>query len=60
MGQAMTMIAELCAGLSNFHTYTEQRSKIFPIDSTTGPISPTNQKVSWIYIGKSGKYNLPG
>ncbi|XP_030854824.1 protein phosphatase 1 regulatory subunit 21 isoform X2 [Strongylocentrotus purpuratus] len=45
MGQASTLVKELCAGLSNFHTYTEQRSKIFPIDSGTGmPISQVNQK----------------
>ncbi|XP_072168394.1 protein phosphatase 1 regulatory subunit 21-like [Diadema setosum] len=45
MGQASTLVKELCAGLSNFHTYTEQRSKIYPIDSGTGmPISQVNQK----------------
>ncbi|PIK58126.1 hypothetical protein BSL78_04982, partial [Apostichopus japonicus] len=45
VGQALTMVKELCAGLSNFHTYTEQRCKIYPIDASTGvPISEINQK----------------
>nr|XP_054758358.1 protein phosphatase 1 regulatory subunit 21-like isoform X1 [Lytechinus pictus] len=45
MNQASSLVKELCAGLSNFHTYTEQRSKIFPIDSASGiPISQVNQK----------------
>ena len=48
IGQAHTLVKELCSGLSNLHTYTEQRSKIFPIDSATGPVSMVNQKVSLI------------
>ncbi|XP_022101268.1 protein phosphatase 1 regulatory subunit 21-like [Acanthaster planci] len=49
---------ELCAGLSNLHTYTEQRSKIFPVDSTTGPISAVNQKFC-SYLHENASYLRP-
>ncbi|XP_072031311.1 protein phosphatase 1 regulatory subunit 21-like [Amphiura filiformis] len=58
MGQAMTMVSELCAGLSNFHTYTEQRSKIFPVDSSMGSISSTNQKFC-SYLHENASYLRP-
>lgn len=44
-GQALAFIQELVTALLNFHTYTEQKVQIFPIDSATDTISPLNQKV---------------
>lgn len=44
-GQALAFIQDLVTALLNFHTYTEQRIQIFPIDSATDTISPLNQKV---------------
>ncbi|KAM3855407.1 protein phosphatase 1 regulatory subunit 21 isoform 4-T4 [Vipera latastei] len=43
-GQALAFIQDLVTALLNFHTYTEQRIQIFPIDSATDIISPLNQK----------------
>ncbi|RMB93726.1 hypothetical protein DUI87_29957 [Hirundo rustica rustica] len=45
-GQAMAFVQELVTALLNFHTYTEQKVQIFPIDSATDVISPLNQKSS--------------
>ncbi|KAL7987237.1 hypothetical protein Chor_006156 [Crotalus horridus] len=45
-GQALAFIQDLVTALLNFHTYTEQRIQIFPIDSATDIISPLNQKVN--------------
>ncbi|XP_071661997.1 protein phosphatase 1 regulatory subunit 21 isoform X2 [Patagioenas fasciata] len=44
-GQALAFVQELVTALLNFHTYTEQKVQIFPIDSATDTISPLNQKV---------------
>ncbi|XP_033104032.1 protein phosphatase 1 regulatory subunit 21-like [Anneissia japonica] len=44
VGKAKVLVSELCSALSNFHTYTEQRSKIFPIDASTGSLSNVNAK----------------
>ncbi|XP_062461847.1 protein phosphatase 1 regulatory subunit 21 isoform X4 [Pezoporus occidentalis] len=43
-GQALAFVQELVTALLNFHTYTEQKVQIFPIDSATDTISPLNQK----------------
>ncbi|RUS89646.1 hypothetical protein EGW08_002567 [Elysia chlorotica] len=40
--QGTNLVGELVQGLSNFFTYTEQRSKIYPADGVTEPISPLN------------------
>ncbi|GFS06995.1 protein phosphatase 1 regulatory subunit 21-like [Elysia marginata] len=40
--QGTNLVGELIQGLSNFFTYTEQRSKIYPNDGVTEPISPLN------------------
>lgn len=46
-GQALAFVQELVTALLNFHTYTEQKVQIFPIDSATDTISPLNQKVKF-------------
>ncbi|KAM4680598.1 protein phosphatase 1 regulatory subunit 21 isoform 15-T15 [Amazona ochrocephala] len=43
-GQALAFVQELVTALLNFHTYTEQKIQIFPIDSATDTVSPLNQK----------------
>ncbi|MEQ2167931.1 hypothetical protein GOODEAATRI_009095 [Goodea atripinnis] len=43
--QALSFIQDLVAAVLNFHTYTEQRVHIYPLDSSIEPISPLNQKV---------------
>ncbi|XP_042321312.1 protein phosphatase 1 regulatory subunit 21 isoform X2 [Sceloporus undulatus] len=43
-GQALSFVQDLVTALLNFHTYTEQRVQIFPVDSATDTISPLNQK----------------
>ncbi|GCB73324.1 LOW QUALITY PROTEIN: protein phosphatase 1 regulatory subunit 21 [Scyliorhinus torazame] len=45
-GQALAFVRDLVGALLNFHTYTEQRIQIYPIDSATDTISPLNQKFS--------------
>lgn len=45
-GQALAFVQDLVTALLNFHTYTEQRIQIFPIDSAIDTISPLNQKVN--------------
>ncbi|XP_074653061.1 protein phosphatase 1 regulatory subunit 21-like [Tubulanus polymorphus] len=39
-------IRELTQGLSNWHTYTEQRTKIYPSDEANEPLSDVNKKLS--------------
>ncbi|XP_041107699.1 protein phosphatase 1 regulatory subunit 21 isoform X1 [Polyodon spathula] len=58
VGQALTFIQELVAALLNFHTYTEQRVQIYPIDSATNTISPLNQKFSQ-YLHENAAYVRP-
>ncbi|XP_070577411.1 protein phosphatase 1 regulatory subunit 21-like [Ptychodera flava] len=55
IGQAATLIKELVSGLSNFHTYAEQRSKVYPIDSATDTLSPVNQKFC-SYLHENASY----
>ncbi|XP_058020968.1 protein phosphatase 1 regulatory subunit 21 isoform X1 [Ahaetulla prasina] len=57
-GQALTFIQDLVTALLNFHTYTEQRIQIFPIDSATDTISPLNQKFSQ-YLHENASYIRP-
>lgn len=47
--QALSFIQDMVAALLNFHTYTEQRVHIYPLDSSIEPISPLNQKVGQSY-----------
>ncbi|XP_048734346.2 protein phosphatase 1 regulatory subunit 21-like isoform X2 [Ostrea edulis] len=42
VSQATNHMTELVQALSNFYTYSEQRSKIYPADGTHEPYSPVN------------------
>ncbi|XP_070180531.1 protein phosphatase 1 regulatory subunit 21-like isoform X2 [Littorina saxatilis] len=44
VSQAANLVGELTQGLSNFFTYSEQRSRIYPADGVTEPLSPTNTR----------------
>ncbi|KAM4903013.1 protein phosphatase 1 regulatory subunit 21 isoform 1-T1 [Sylvia borin] len=57
-GQAMAFVQELVTALLNFHTYTEQKVQIFPVDSATDIISPLNQKFSQ-YLHENASYVRP-
>ncbi|XP_074720047.1 protein phosphatase 1 regulatory subunit 21 isoform X3 [Strix uralensis] len=57
-GQALAFVQELVTALLNFHTYTEQKVQIFPIDSATDAISPLNQKFSQ-YLHENASYVRP-
>ncbi|KAM9317184.1 protein phosphatase 1 regulatory subunit 21 [Gastrophryne carolinensis] len=57
-GQSLTFVQGLVAALLNFHTYTEQRIQIFPIDSSIDAISPLNQKFSQ-YLHENASYVRP-
>ncbi|XP_043992523.1 protein phosphatase 1 regulatory subunit 21 [Gambusia affinis] len=56
--QALSFIQDLVAALLNFHTYTEQRVHIYPVDSSIEPISPLNQKFSQ-YLHENAAYVRP-
>ncbi|XP_061600829.1 protein phosphatase 1 regulatory subunit 21 [Cololabis saira] len=56
--QALSFIQDLVAALLNFHSYTEQRVHIFPLDSSIEPISPLNQKFSQ-YLHENAAYVRP-
>ncbi|KAM9364686.1 protein phosphatase 1 regulatory subunit 21 isoform 2-T2 [Pholidichthys leucotaenia] len=57
-GQALSFIQDLVAALLNFHSYTEQRVHIYPLDSSIEPISPLNQKFSH-YLHENATYVRP-
>ncbi|NXX92519.1 PPR21 phosphatase, partial [Centropus bengalensis] len=57
-GQALAFVQELVTALLNFHTYTEQKVQIFPVDSATDSISPLNQKFSQ-YLHENASYVRP-
>ncbi|XP_042321317.1 protein phosphatase 1 regulatory subunit 21 isoform X3 [Sceloporus undulatus] len=57
-GQALSFVQDLVTALLNFHTYTEQRVQIFPVDSATDTISPLNQKFSQ-YLHENASYVRP-
>lgn len=57
-GQALSFVQEIVTALLNFHTYTEQKVQIFPIDSATDTISPLNQKFSQ-YLHENALYVRP-
>ncbi|XP_054885079.1 protein phosphatase 1 regulatory subunit 21 [Poeciliopsis prolifica] len=56
--QALSFVQDLVAALLNFHTYTEQRVHIYPLDSSIEPISPLNQKFSQ-YLHENAAYVRP-
>lgn len=57
-GQALSFIQDLVAALLNFHSYTEQRVHIYPLDSSIETISPLNQKFSQ-YLHENAAYVRP-
>ncbi|CAJ0947926.1 unnamed protein product [Ranitomeya imitator] len=57
-GQCLAFVQDLVTALLNFHTYTEQRVQIFPIDSAIDVISPLNQKFSH-YLHENASYVRP-
>nr|XP_013805321.1 PREDICTED: protein phosphatase 1 regulatory subunit 21 [Apteryx mantelli mantelli] len=57
-GQALAFVQDLVTALLNFHTYTEQKVQIFPVDSATDTISPLNQKFSQ-YLHENASYVRP-
>lgn len=57
-GQALSFIQDFVKALLNFHTYTEQRVQIFPIDSAIDLISPLNQKFSQ-YLHENASHVRP-
>ncbi|XP_072906722.1 protein phosphatase 1 regulatory subunit 21 isoform X3 [Hemitrygon akajei] len=57
-GQALAYCQDLVGALLNFHTYTEQRIQIYPIDSAMDTISPLNQKFSE-YLHENASYVRP-
>ncbi|XP_063300002.1 protein phosphatase 1 regulatory subunit 21 isoform X1 [Pelobates fuscus] len=57
-GQALSFTQDLVTALLNFHTYTEQRVQIFPIDSAIDVITPLNQKFSQ-YLHENASYVRP-
>lgn len=57
-GQALAFVQDLVPALLNFHTYTEQRIQIFPVDSAIDTISPLNQKFSQ-YLHENASYVRP-
>ncbi|XP_053568692.1 protein phosphatase 1 regulatory subunit 21 [Bombina bombina] len=56
--QALAFVQDLVTALLNFHTYTEQRVQIFPIDSAIDVISPLNKKFSQ-YLHENASYVRP-
>uniref|UniRef100_A0A674BY05 Protein phosphatase 1, regulatory subunit 21 n=1 Tax=Salmo trutta TaxID=8032 RepID=A0A674BY05_SALTR len=57
-GQVLGFVQDLVAALLNFHSYTEQRVHIYPLDSSIEPISPLNQKFSQ-YLHENAAYVRP-
>ncbi|NXG35102.1 PPR21 phosphatase, partial [Dromaius novaehollandiae] len=57
-GQALAFVQDLVTALLNFHTYTEQKVQIFPVDSATDTISPLNQKFSQ-HLHENASYVRP-
>uniref|UniRef100_A0A8C5MJS9 Protein phosphatase 1 regulatory subunit 21 n=1 Tax=Leptobrachium leishanense TaxID=445787 RepID=A0A8C5MJS9_9ANUR len=57
-GQAFSFTQDLVTALLNFHTYTEQRVQIYPIDSSIDVITPLNQKFSQ-YLHENASYVRP-
>uniref|UniRef100_A0A671R1V4 Protein phosphatase 1 regulatory subunit 21-like n=1 Tax=Sinocyclocheilus anshuiensis TaxID=1608454 RepID=A0A671R1V4_9TELE len=56
--QALGFVQNLVSALLNFHTYTEQRVHIYPLDSSIEAISPVNLKFSQ-YLHENASYLRP-
>lgn len=46
VNQSANLLGEVIQALSNFYTYTEQRSQIYPADGKVEPLSPVNAQVN--------------
>uniref|UniRef100_A0A8B9J8P9 Protein phosphatase 1 regulatory subunit 21 n=1 Tax=Astyanax mexicanus TaxID=7994 RepID=A0A8B9J8P9_ASTMX len=57
-GQAVSFVQDLVSALLNFHSYTEQRVHIYPLDSSIESISALNQKFSQ-YLHENAAYVRP-
>jgi len=57
-GQAAVLIKQLTQALSNLHTYTEQRSQIYPADQDQEPLSDINRKFCQ-YLHENAAYLRP-
>ncbi|XP_064789438.1 protein phosphatase 1 regulatory subunit 21-like isoform X1 [Oncorhynchus masou masou] len=57
-GQALGFVQDIVVALLNFHSYTEQRVHIYPLDSSIESISPLNQKFSQ-YLHENAAYVRP-
>uniref|UniRef100_A0A673KJL8 Protein phosphatase 1 regulatory subunit 21 C-terminal domain-containing protein n=1 Tax=Sinocyclocheilus rhinocerous TaxID=307959 RepID=A0A673KJL8_9TELE len=53
--QALGFVQSLVSALLNFHSYTEQRVHIYPLDSSIEAISPVNLKFSQ-YLHENASY----
>lgn len=56
--QALGFVQNLVSALLNFHSYTEQRVHIYPLDSSIEAISPVNLKFSQ-YLHENASYLRP-
>ncbi|XP_016350487.1 protein phosphatase 1 regulatory subunit 21-like [Sinocyclocheilus anshuiensis] len=56
--QALGFVQSLVSALLNFHSYTEQRVHIYPLDSSIEAISPVNLKFSQ-YLHENASYLRP-
>lgn len=50
LGQALVVIKELTQALSNFHTYYEQKVRLYPVDADREPLSDVNKKVGRVVL----------
>ncbi|XP_043111099.1 protein phosphatase 1 regulatory subunit 21 isoform X3 [Puntigrus tetrazona] len=58
VAQALGFVQGLVSALLNFHSYTEQRVHIYPLDSSIEAISPVNLKFSQ-YLHENASYLRP-
>ncbi|XP_018120535.1 protein phosphatase 1 regulatory subunit 21-like isoform X1 [Xenopus laevis] len=56
--QGLSFVRDLVTSLLNFHTFTEQRVQIFPVDSAIDVISSLNKKFSE-YLHENASYVRP-
>ena len=45
VSQCNVLLKDLVQALSNFYTYCEQRTRVYPVDADTEPLSDVNKKV---------------
>ena len=54
VGQAAGLVKELEQALSNYHTYTEQRTRVYPVDADVDPLSDTNKRLCQHLLENAG------